>query len=161
MGWHLQKAQSVGLYFAWDGAISDGFDSGIWQGEHDPASGLVNLPDEAYRTLLRAKIAANAWDGSVPSAYAIWAAAFNAATYLIIQDNQNMSMTIGISGAQLSAVDKALLIGGYLPLKPAGVKVNYYAVAPAAGSLFAWDVAEGAVMAGFDNGQWATELTPA
>jgi hypothetical protein len=150
----------VGVYFTWDDLASDGWDSGIWKGPFDPDSGLVDLPDDSYRVLLKAKIAANSWDGTIPGAYAIWATVFTN-SQLVIQDNQDMSMVVGIAGQPLSIVDQALLTNGYIPLKPEGVRVQYYAIAPAAGALFAWDTDESTALAGWDTGQWATELIPA
>lgn len=149
----------VGVYFAWDSLVSDGWNSGVWQGPYDPDSGLVDLPDDSYRLLLKAKVAANNWDGTIEGAYDVWQAAFGTGTYLLIQDNQDMSMIVGIAGEPLSIVEQSLLLNGYIPLKPEGVRVQYYAIAPDAGSLFAWDIdANGA--AGWDAGQWATELIP-
>lgn len=148
----------VGVYFEWGGADAVGWDSGIWKGQYDSDSGLTNLPDDSYRRLLKAKIAANSWDGTILGAYAIWASAFDNASFLLIQDNQNMTMIVGIAGQRLNAVDQALLIGGYMPLKPAGVSVSFYAITPDDGTLFAWDVAESGAVAGWDSGQWAVEL---
>lgn len=153
-------APLVGVYFTWDDVASDGWGSGIWKGQFDPDSGLVDLPDDSYRILLKAKIAANSWDGTIPGAYAIWATVFTD-SQLIIQDNQDMSMVVGIAGQPLSIVDQALLTNGYIPLKPEGVRVQYYAIAPAEGSLFAWDVASSTALAGWETGQWAIELIPA
>lgn len=56
-----------GVYFSFD-TDGLGFDQGNWKGPFDPDAGLVSLDDESYRTLLRTKIAANAWDGTLPSA---------------------------------------------------------------------------------------------
>jgi hypothetical protein len=151
----------VGVYFEWDGTASVGWESGVWKGPFDPDSGLVDLPDDSYRTLLKAKIAANNWDGTVPQAYAIWTSAFGAESTLLIQDNQDMSMVIGIAGQPMDIIEQALLLNGYIPLKPAGVRVQYYAIAPAAGSLMAWDVTQNDALAHWDAGQWATELIPA
>lgn len=151
----------VGVYFEWDGTASVGWESGVWKGPFDPDSGLVDLPDDSYRTLLKAKIAANNWDGTVPQAYAIWTSAFGAESTLLIQDNQDMSMVIGIAGHPLDIIEQALLLNGYIPLKPEGVRVQYYAIAPAAGSLMAWDVTPNDALAGWDAGQWAIELIPA
>jgi hypothetical protein len=150
----------IGIYFTWDDTVATGWENGVWQGEFDPTSGLIDLPDDAYRQLLKAKIAANSWDGTIPDAYDIWESAFGNDSTLIIQDNQNMSMVVGIAGEQLSTVTKELLIKGYLPLKPQGVRIAYYAVAPSAGLLFGWDLEEGDGLAGWDIGLWATELTP-
>jgi hypothetical protein len=151
----------VGVYFEWDGTTSVGWESGVWKGPYDPDSGLVDLPDDSYRTLLKAKIAANNWDGTFPQAYAIWKSAFGTESALLIQDNQDMSMVIGIAWQPMDIIEQALLLNGYIPLKPAGVRVQYYAIAPAAGSLMAWDVTPNDALAGWDAGQWATELIPA
>ena len=147
-----------GVYFAWDGSALVGWDSGVWKGEFDPDTGIIDLPDDAYRTLLKAKIAANSWDGTIPGAYDVWESIF-VDSFLVIQDNQDMSMTVGIAGVSLSALDQALLINGYIPLKPAGVRVSYYAITPTPGKLFGWDVS-GDAYAGWDEGQWAYELAP-
>lgn len=149
------------VYFAWDDLDSVGWDSGVWKGVYDPDSGLVDLPDDAYRTLLRAKVAANNWNGTINQAYDVWTSAFGEDTYLIIQDNQDMSMAVCISGQPLSVVEQALLINGYIPLKPEGVRIQHYAVVPVEGALFAFDVIETSAMAGWDHGQWAIELIPA
>lgn len=149
----------VGVFFAWDDTAAVGWDAGVWKGQYDPDSGLVDLPDDSYRTLLKAKIAANRWDGTKPGAYAIWETVFTS-SLLVIQDNQDMSMVVGVAGQSLSAVDQALLTQGYIPLKPEGVRVQYYAIAPAAGELFAWDVEDSNALAGWDFGQWAIQLNP-
>ena len=148
----------TGIYFTWDETADTGWDSGVWKGPYDPDSGLVDLPDDSYRLLLRAKIAANSWDGSIPNAYAVWESVFPGSS-ISIQDNQDMSMSIGISNQILSAVDRELLVNGYIPLKPQGVRVNYYAVLPTEGKIFAWDVEESDAFSWWDSGLWATELT--
>jgi hypothetical protein len=147
----------TGVYFTWDDTALTGWDSGSWRGEFDPVTGLTSLPDDAYRNLLKARAVANQWDGSMPEAAAIWAAAFPGQT-VIIQDNQDMSMILGFVGAPISAIQQALLTGGYLPLKPAGVRVSYYAIPVNDGPLFAWDI-DNAFLAGWDEGSWAQLLT--
>jgi len=149
----------VGVYFSWDDA-SVGWGLGSWKGEFDPASGLTRLPDDAYRVLLKAKIAANNWDGSIPGAYAVWQQAFGNDSQIVIQDNQDMSMTVAIFGLPLDAVTFALLTGGYIPLKPEGVRINSYNIAPDNGPLFAWGV-ENDILKGWGEGSWPIEITPA
>jgi Protein of unknown function (DUF2612). len=137
-----------------------GFDQGVWRGRHDPETGLTILPDDQYRTLLKARIAANHWDGTIPGAYRVWEVVFrNERSIIFIQDNQDMSMIVGIAGLPLNAVLQALLTGGYIPLKPEGVRIRYYAVGTAEGPLFGFDVHNDA-LAGFDTGQWAQILYP-
>ncbi len=149
----------TGVYFEWDSTELLGWDSGSWMGPFDPDSGLALLPDDAFRKLIRAKIAANNWDGTILGAVAVWETAFDGGQTIIIQDNQDMSMIVGFVGASLSAIDQALLLGGYIPLKPAGVRISYYAFPPSDGPLFAWD-AESDVLAGWETGQWAIEIIP-
>lgn len=150
----------TGIYFEWDGVATVGWDSGIWQDEFAPTTGLTELPDEFYRILIKAKIAANRWDGTIPSAYAIWREIFQDNTVLI-QDLQDMSMVVGIVGQPLDAVTQALLTGGYLSLKPEGVRINYYAIPLDDSPIFGWDSEDGGFgLAGWDEGSWATLLEP-
>lgn len=157
----LLSAPLEGVYFAWDEA-GVGWGEGSWQGLYDPDSGLVSLPDDTYRLLLAAKVAANNWDGTRDGAYEIWEAAFaESGLIILIQDNQDMSIVVGIAGAPPSAIIEQLLVQGYIPLKPAGVRVSYYAVVPAGGdgSLFAWDCNTTA-LGGWAAGAWPRILTP-
>jgi hypothetical protein len=149
----------TGVYFTWDGLEAEGWDFGTWIGPFDPVSGLVSLPDSDYRILIKTKIAANSWDGTIPEAYRIWETVF-ADSSILIQDNQNMTMTVGVAGTVLSSVTQALLVGGYIPLKPMGVRVNYYAIGPTDAPLFAWDADASAALAGWDIGVWGKILTP-
>jgi len=55
------------VYFSFD-IPGLGWDEGVWKGPYDPTEGLTRLDDDLYRLLLRAKIAANHWDGTVPGA---------------------------------------------------------------------------------------------
>lgn len=64
-----------------------GFGSGYWKSPLDPAEGLSLLPDDLYRPLLRAKILANAWDGTSEGILAILRAYFtDPATRIIVDD---------------------------------------------------------------------------
>ena len=144
-----------GVYFEWDGLASVGWEAGTWKGEFDPDEGIIELPDDAYRLLLKAKIAANSWDGTIPGAYAVWERIFSG-SYLIIEDLQDMTMAVGVSGIPLSTLDTELLTRGYLPLKPAGVRIRDYAVVPTEGVLFSWDLETSAAFAGWDTGNWTS-----
>lgn len=120
------------MYFEW-GREAVGWARGSWKGLYDPETGMVRLPDETYRLLLKAKIGANRWDGTVPGAYEVWESAFaDMGSLILMQDNQDMSVVIGLAGTPLDAVMRNLLLQGYLPLKPEGVRVAWYAVAPGA-----------------------------
>jgi len=147
----------TGVYFEWDNVDTMiGWDSGSWIGQFDSTTGLSFLPDDSYRRLIKTKIASNTWNGSITMAYDIWETIFTN-SYIIIQDNQDMTMSIGIAGEKLGAVDQALLTGGYIPLKPMGVGVNYYMITTSAGAFFGWDIDVPAVR-GWDVGQWFTQI---
>jgi hypothetical protein len=155
---HLETPLS-GVYFAW-GTASVGWNEGTWREPYDPETGLVRLPDDAYRTLLRARVAANSWDGTGAGADAVWSVLFDGTGFLVvIQDNQDMSVKVGLAGRRPDAVTLALLTGGYLLLKPAAVRVEYYAVSAGGGALFAWDCDSDA-LAGWGDGAWPTIIIP-
>ncbi|KVP40827.1 DUF2612 domain-containing protein [Burkholderia ubonensis] len=143
----------TGIYFSFDIA-GLGFDQGIWKGPFDPDTGLTILDDDTYRLVIRAKIGANHWDGTIASSAAILNSIFGADTHVFIEDHQDMSMTIGLSGKVPSAVFLALLAGGYIPLKPEGVRVNYTIVTTVDGApMFGFDMS-GPYVSGFDAGAW-------
>lgn len=149
----------TGVYFEW-GKDGVGWGKGAWKGLYDPTTGLTTLPDDIYRRLLKAKIAANAWDGTIPGAYAVWRAAFaDSGSLIVLQDNQDMSMSVGIAGMPLDAVTKRILLDGAIPLKPEGVRIEWYAVTPSGGALFAWGC-NGDGLAGWGAGQWPEILRP-
>jgi hypothetical protein len=76
--------------------------------------------------VLRAKIGANNWNGSTIDAAPILSQIFSdSGTYVQIYDNGDMSFTIYILGPKPSALKMALIAGGYIPVKPAGVRANY------------------------------------
>lgn len=140
------------VYFALD-TNGLGFDQGAWKGPFDPDSGITSLDNETYRTLLRAKIGANRWDGTLGESKAILDLVFSGDTFVFIQDNQNMTITIGVVGAQPTALELALLTGGHIPIKPQSVGIDYYIVPTNDGPLFGFDVTNQYV-AGFDQGSW-------
>ena len=150
----------TGVYFSF-GIDGVGFGQGTWFGPFDPVSGLVALPDPAYRTLLRARIASNQWDGTIPGAYAAWDILFAGTGYnILIQDNENMSMLFALLGPAPDAVTLALLTGGYLTLKPAGVRVVSYVIPSVPNTpLFGFGV-ENTSIAGFGVGSFGTFIAP-
>ncbi|SDI53912.1 DUF2612 domain-containing protein [Pseudomonas panipatensis] len=148
------KTPLAGVYFSFD-IDGIGLDQGVWKGPFDPDSGVVSLDDDTYRLLIRAKIGANHWDGTLGASKAILDLVFSGATHVFIQDNQDMSMTIGVSGARPTPLALALLTGGYIPIKPEGVRVDYYVVTSVDGPLFGFDIIN-EYIAGFDQGSWGT-----
>jgi len=55
------------------------------------------LEDDMYRIVLKAKVAINHWDGTIPGMYELW---WNLLPdyKVFIQDNQNMTMTVFLEG---------------------------------------------------------------
>lgn len=157
----------LNAYFSFDIA-GLGFDEGVWWAPGDPLDGLTRLPDDEYRVLLKAVIAANNWDGTVQGAYTAWAILFaDRGVDILMQDYGNETMAICLIGKSPDAVTKALFTSGELDLKPAGYTLFHYlpTVYPAgevggiAGTpIFGFD-AENANVAGFDVGAWCTQIS--
>ena len=106
------------------------------------------LDDDYYRLILQTKIAQNQWDGTIEQIYAIWYTIFEN-VYLILKDNQNMSMDALILGIS-SDLEKDLVTNGYIVPKPEGVKVNYaYSENP----LFAYGL-DNDNFKGYGEGYW-------
>ena len=145
-----------GVFFSLD-TSGLGFDAGIWRGPFDALTGLLRLPDPEYRTLLRAKVTANQWDGTLPDLARVLAIIF-AGTGLtaFVADGGDMTMTVCLIGPPPGAVLRALLTGGYLAVKPMGVRVAGHRRVPA-GPHFGFDQSS-ALVAGFDAGAWGQPL---
>ena len=135
----------TGVFFSLD-TDGLGFDLGYWQDQYTEY-GLTQLGDDDYRQILKLKIAANSWDGSIPSAMTILEGVFPGGG-LIIQDNQDMSMTIVIENV-VNLVTQGLLNAGYFDLRPAGVSITYSTTTCA----FGFDLST-AFVAGFDTGSF-------
>lgn len=147
----------TGVYFAFD-TEGLGVDEGAWQGPFDPDSGITILDDDTYRTLIRARIGANRWDGTLEQSKAILDLVFSGDTFVFIEDNQDMTITIGVAGKRPTALQLALLTGGYIPIKPQSVGVDYYIVPSQDGQMFGFDI-DNQYVAGFDTGSWGATYT--
>lgn len=139
----------TGVFFTWDDTAADGWNSGTWA--PPGATQITVLPDDAYLTLILARIASNHWDGTTPGAYAIWDQLFPNFTILIV-DHQNMSFDLGLVGNNIDALTLALFENGYLQLRPEGVMINEYFIATT--PIFSWDI-DTADFSGWDTGNWA------
>lgn len=135
-----------------------GLDQGVWRDPYASDTGLTRLDDESYRILLRAKIAANNWDGTVEGAAAALSLVFGGnGSILYIEDRQDMSMIMGLSGDLPNALIIAMFGGGYIPIKPGGVGASYLTTSISGAPIFGFDAvaADGRPLAGFDEGAWA------
>ena len=144
------------VYFSWDGTNGYiGWDGGNWQPFNAPST-VTTLPDDSYRTLIRAKIAANNWDGTTEGAYTIWTQVFPDIN-ILIQDEENMSYDLAIVSAVPDALTQALITQGYIPLRPEGVRINNYFIPVDTNPVFGWDLSTSFVQ-GWDTGSWTKEI---
>lgn len=141
----------VGVYFSW-GTAGVGWGQGYWKGQFDPSQGVTSLPDDFYRLLLRATIALNYWDGGLQGAIDALTPLFpdNA---VFVQDGQDMTISVSVSGPAPNAVLASLLTGGYLSLKPDGVRINYYFPSSPIGPVFGFG-ANNDFIGGWGYGSW-------
>lgn len=147
-----------GVYFSWDGSDPTvGWDYGTWQPSSAPTAVTV-LPDDSYRFLIKARIAANHWDGTTPGAYAIWDEIFTTIKVLI-QDNCDMTYELGFYGGIVDSLTLALVLQGYIPLKPEGVRLAGVFTPVDTGPLFSWDL-DTTFFQGWDSGSWVNEYEP-
>lgn len=131
-----------------------GWDHGIWKGEFDPDTGLYALDDETYRSLLKLKIIANQWDGTIESIREPMERFFSGdGVYMYIEDRFDMSMIFGVSGRRPNAAFLALLTGGYIPIKPEGVQALYLTTSVEDAPIFGFDV-DNEYIGGWDHGSW-------
>lgn len=143
------------IYFTWDGTEATGWDRGSWPSAGTPTT-ITQLPDDAYLALIRGTIAANNWDGTTNGAYEIWDLLFPDFT-IIIQDYENMSYALGIVGGIIDSLTLALITGGYIKLRPEGVRISKYFISQGTNPVFSWDL-DTTYLKGWDTGYWATEI---
>jgi hypothetical protein len=152
------KTPITGVFFSLD--IAPGLDAGIVWTPYTPTEGLEQLPDEQYRTVLRARILNNQWDGSLSNAYAILQALFGGTPYTpFLQDNGDKTIYLGLTGAIPDALTLALLTQGLLDVRPATVRIIAYVTPSANAPIFALDI-ENQYFAGLDTGALAVFNPP-
>lgn len=128
-----------------------GFDQGFWDGPFTSLFGITLLDDPHYRLLIKAKIITNHWYGSIEEAYAAYNELFlGLDSHILIKDFGNLTMGLGITGIP-DAITLALLNGGYLNIRPAGVLMIPYI--PCDGPPFGFDE-DDSLIGGFDHGCW-------
>lgn len=89
----------------------------------EPVYASARLSDDHYRTILRARISLNQWDGTTDGIRRIWDGIFNGYTLEVV-DNQDMTMTLRVYGLK-SMFESVYISRGYAAPKPEGVGVNY------------------------------------
>lgn len=120
-----------GGFFSWYDGTADteflGWEAASWRGPNDVGGISMNeLPDDAYRQILKFKIVQNDWDGSADDLYRAWETVFaDDDLELKIEDGQDMSVAYTITGSLIPATVQAVISQNYVPMKPAGVSVSY------------------------------------
>lgn len=149
----------AGVYFSLD-TEDVGFDQGVWWEPDNPLTVLVDLDDDTYRLMLRAKIASNYWDGSLQQLQQIFAEFFlvSPGTYVFVIDNFNMTMTVGISGAIPGRIYQLLFLNTHVPFPPAAVLSDVVVTTEYGAPLFGFDV-ENNYIGGFDSGAWGVAVS--
>jgi hypothetical protein len=115
-----------------------------------PSNGVSPVLDDAtYALLLNARIAQNNWNGTIDGLQSIWQSLFPGGR-IVIEDGQNMTATIILSGA-FSSIIEDLITNGYIVPRPQGVLYNYtFSTLP----IFGFDQ-NSAYIAGFDEGHFS------
>lgn len=123
VGFSRYVALDIDTYFSWD-TLGVGWDQGIWWEVGDAETFVTTLSDADYRRLLKLKISCNNFDGTLPTALSIISALVASDGCTVTATEGDMSVSFTITGS-ISSVTRAVIEGGYLPLKPAGVAVTY------------------------------------
>ncbi|MBG6243270.1 MAG: DUF2612 domain-containing protein [Candidatus Symbiopectobacterium sp. Dall1.0] len=151
------KTPITGVYFALD-TEGVGFDQGSWKRRFDADSGFTELDDGTYRSILRAKIRANHWDGTCEMLADIYQGVIpDESVKIFFTDNLDMSMDVYLTGGVVPEVIKAVIRQGYLNIKPEGVKVNNYTGSEGDNGILGLDL-NNEFISGFDTGSWSVKL---
>ena len=104
------------VFFSWD-TTGLGWDQGVWQGEFDPTTGVAYLDDASYRAILKLRVAYNSWDGTNKGLASILINLYPTlfpGSYLIFQDNANMTVTFIMGPAGGGALPIPLIQQAFL-----------------------------------------------
>ena len=111
------------------------------------------LEDEMYRKVLKAKVVLNHWDGQLYSIEQKLNSIFPD-TQIVIVDNQDMSITVSVSG-DISTLIQDMIENDMIIPRPQAVKVNYQ-WNPTVTKKFCYDMST-AEFGGYDEANWVTE----
>lgn len=112
--------------------------------------------DDLYRIVLQVRILNNHWLCNKPSAYYLMNQIFGALGFqFLLDDHADLSITEILLGGVPSPGVIALLVGGYLDIKPVTIRLRGYAYPSSDGPIFAFD-RDDTVYAGLDTGIWLT-----
>lgn len=159
---HSEDIFSLGIY------LDDYFDLDLATGAQEDVLGVIvgadrTLPfqpdrglssvldNEAYRNLLKGRIARNMWNGGVEDLKEIWRTLYG--TGIIIQDNQDMTIDVVVIGLNDQITANMIQKGMIVP-KPQSVGVNYHFAQKA---VFGYDMETDSIK-GYDHVDWMTPL---
>ena len=150
----------ITVWFSW-GIVGRGWGEGIWKGPYDPETGIYALDDDTYRKLIRLKILVNNWDGLTNSASSAFEAFYASdGSYPFILDNEDMSMTVCISGARPPAIMFAIFAGRYVEFKPASVRILNVVPSVPNTPAFGFGV-DNEYISGWGTGSWVRDAEEA
>ena len=119
----------------------------------------VSMNDDTYKMVLKAKIAANHWNGTMETLPAIYQMlSQNIGANIFVVDNFNMTMDVFIVGGHLPTILQSIISRGYLNVKPEGVRITNHIISADSGTLFGFDI-NNDYIAGFENGSWGVVLS--
>ena len=116
--------------------------------DFQPQSGSAVLADDDYRLLIKAKILASHWDGTIQGMEENFRLLFPE-YHLAVIDHQNMSLRVTVVGLKGTLMEE-LIARGYIIPKPAGVRMIVNVVED---RIFAYNL-ENESFAGYDEGAW-------
>lgn len=120
----------TGIYFAFDGLVSEGFDRGTWRQIYGSGNANYVLDDDAYRVVLKAKVLANQWNGSREGAQQMiekicsYFSLPSGSITLTETDGDLMTVTVAMDRTEVPPVVWAVFYQGKIIIAPAGVTEN-------------------------------------
>jgi hypothetical protein len=156
----------TGVFMTWQVTGSTynnlGWGSGVWKDPSNTQTSLVSLTDDLYRLVLKAKVAINNWDGTIPALYEIWNTLFAGDNIqVIIQDTQQMSMILGFSGNVQWPVFQQLVQSGLFSVRPQAVQLLTYICPIPDAPLMIWQTTGSEYNgSGWEAGAWGTLVIP-
>lgn len=151
------------VYFSF-GIAGLGFSEGAWFTPGDPTTGLTVLPDSSYRTLIKATIASNQWDGTYETAYTVWNDLFSlTGVGILLQFMSPLEIIAALTGRP-DVITASLFGFGLLDLRPCTVRYRSRLVPSVYGRNYFgfWPnnqpVPANSPIAGFGQGAWGTPI---
>jgi len=113
-----------------------------------PQESSRTVDDTTYKRMLKAKIASNQWDGTIPGMSKIWDEFFPDVK-LIVVDNQDMTVNVVAFGIS-AGIETELIQNGYYVPKAQSVSYNYFFSEL---TIFSYDISND-FYNGYDIGNW-------